>query len=808
MIGIPRTLSRVCAAWPALAIAIGAICLDRSQCLGNADDDPGARIFAERCASCHGKAGQGSEEFPRALAGDKSVAQLTRLIARTMPEDDPGTCVGKDAENVAAYIFDAFYSPIAQARIKPPRIELSRLTVRQYRNAVADLIGSFKAPGAKWDDKRGLRAEYFKGRQFRGGNRVIERVDPEVKFDFAESSPEPEKIEPHEFSIRWNGSVFAPDTGEYEFIIHTEHAARLWINDNRRALIDAWVKSGSDTEYRATIHLIGGRAYPLRLEFSKAKQGVDDSKDNKKKPPSVPASIALLWKPPGLAAQVIPRHCLSPSSASETFVVETPFPPDDSSVGYERGASVSKAWDQATTDAAIETANFIAAHLGEIAGVRDSARERDQKAREFCHAFAERAFRRPLSAQEKLLYVDRQFHKVPDANLGLAVKRAVLLTLKSPRFLYRELGDPKDPGNVASRLALMVWDSLPDQALIDAARAGTLNRREEIVAQVNRMLADPRAHAKIRGFLLHWLRVDRPLDLAKDASLFPGFDADIVSDLRSSLDLFLDDVVWSDASSFRRMLLADEIYLNGRLAAFYKSEMPAPADAPFQKVAWEASERSGVLTHPYLMATFAYTAASSPIHRGVFLARSVLGRSLRPPPEAVAPLIPDLHPDLTTRERVALQTSAKTCMSCHSLINSLGFGLEHFDATGRYRKDEKSKPIDATGAYQTREGETQQFTGARELARFLADSPETRRAFASQLFHHMVQQPIRAYGPNAESALLQSFAGDRDNIRQLVVEIVALAASPPADSESGALQTADRAELPSNPFVRTPSTRD
>ena len=148
---------------------------------------------------------------------------------------------------------------------------------------------------------------------------------------------------------------------------------------------------------------------------------------------------------------------------------------------------------------------------------------------------------------------------------------------------------------------------------------------------------------------------------------------------------------------------ADYVYLNGRLAPLYGAKLPA--DAPFQKVSLEQEERAGLLTHPYLMASFAYTATSSPIHRGVFIARSVLGRVLRPPPEAVAPLAPDLHPDLTTRQRVAIQTQPESCRSCHGMINPLGFTLEHFDALGRYRKEEKGKPIDATGSYETRSGE-------------------------------------------------------------------------------------------------------
>ena len=165
-----------------------------------AEEPTGEQIFQQLCASCHGASGQGTDDYPDALVGDKSIAQLARLIDETMPEGEPEKCTGEDAQKVAAYIHGAFYSPMAQVRNKPVRIEFSRLTVRQYENAVADLLGSFGSPG-EWNDERGLEGEYYKSRRRRREERQIERRDPQVDFQFGESSPDPETIEVEEFAI-------------------------------------------------------------------------------------------------------------------------------------------------------------------------------------------------------------------------------------------------------------------------------------------------------------------------------------------------------------------------------------------------------------------------------------------------------------------------------------------------------------------------------------------------------------------------------------------------------------------------------
>ncbi len=290
------------------------------------------------------------------------------------------------------------------------------------------------------------------------------------------------------------------------------------------------------------------------------------------------------------------------------------------------------------------------------------------------------------------------------------------------------------------------------------------------------MLADPRARAKVRQFLLTWLKVDQPHDVSKNPTRFPGFDDAAAADLRASLDIFLDEIVWAPESDFRKLFLTDTVPLNARLAKLYGAELSGDG---FQPVRLDGGKRYGVLTHPYLMATFGYTSESAPIHRGVFLARGVLGLTLRPPQDAFTPLAADLHPTLTTRERTDLQTRPAACVTCHGVINPLGFVLENYDAIGRYREREKDRPVDATGMYHTRAGRDVRFAGPAELARFLAASPEVHTAFAEQLFHHLAKQPTRAYGPRTPEELGAALAADGFSIRKLVVRAAVISALPP-----------------------------
>ena len=767
-------------------------------------DHPGKRIYMEMCAECHGNDGQGVDgKYDEPLVGERSVQALTRYIEKNMPEDKEGTCVGQDAKDVTTYIYDAFYSPAAQERLNPPSIDLSRLTTPQFRNSVMDIVARFPLPLPAEPNKPtpkprppqasepGLKATYRgvgipkpgekpvevakKGIKKKPTNAVLARVEPHVSAHFGEGSPDPATMEAEQFNNRWDGAVFAADTGVYEFLIKTENGARLWINDTDEAdaLIDAWVSAGPQVrEERKAIFLLGGRSYRLVLEHFKFKEKT--------------SSIELWWKPPHGTLEIIPQRVLSTARPAERLVVATPFPADDRSAGYERGTTISKDWDQAVTDAAILTAEWVTENIDLLTRLKpeDVERARNRRdgfpgpftkldrpvaIREFASEFATAAFRRPLTPEQRAACVDTHFSQARTPELAL--KRVVLQVLKSAQFLYPDLHgriQKPDDYDVASKMALGLWDSLPDQDLVDAATAGALHTRDQVRAQAQRMLADERAREKMRGFFHQWLDFERAESTAKDPKVFPEFNDEMIADLRESLLRFIDGVVWSEKSDYRELLQADYLLLNERLGRYYGK--PVAGDE-FQPVAFDPKQRSGIVTHPYLLAAMAYSKQSSPIHRGVFLSRNIVGMSLKPPVKAVVFEDSHFNPKLTMREKITELTRSDACMHCHSMINPLGFSLENFDAVGRWRTKDNNKPVNPVGEFSNDEGKRVKLTGPRDIANYVASNPSGHRAFIRHLFNHLVKQSVTAYGPKTLDELQKGFAASQCNIQKLIVEI-------------------------------------
>ena len=417
----------------------------------------GKRIYVSQCASCHGDRGQGSAEYESPLAGKRNIATLAKIISETMPADNPNHCVEEDAQDVAQYIYLEFYASEARHNASKARVELVRLTANQHRSVIADLMGDAVVGRISSSGEQGLKAKYYNARNPNKEKLAFERTDANIDFDFGNATPDAERMESEEFSIFWEGGLRVRETGEYEIIVKTKNGFNFWLNDKFRPAIDGWVADGIRTEHRIRAYLMGGRVYPLKLLLFRL---AGDS-----------CGVSLEWIPPGGTRQIISPDNLVPDWSPIVGTVPDFFPPDDSSVGYGRGTQVSRGWDEATTLAAVEFADQVVELLSNHVRHADASDEQERAYKDTLAKLLKFAFRRPLTAADKDFFLDRQF-RIAD-NPATAVRRALILALKSPRFLYLNFGKVNpDQFDVASRLSFALWDSGPDQILMKAAESG------------------------------------------------------------------------------------------------------------------------------------------------------------------------------------------------------------------------------------------------------------------------------------------------------------------------------------------------
>ncbi|MEM6688930.1 MAG: DUF1588 domain-containing protein [Planctomycetota bacterium] len=741
----------------------------------------GALIYNKHCVACHGGEGQGTDEFyPAYLEGDASIGELATIIAETMPEEDPDLCVGDDALAVAKFVHEEFYGEAAQLRRRPPQQSLSRLTGDQLRRSLSDLYTHFFSQ-PYLSERGGLSGSYFAGKRWKKENLKYERVDKRLDFDFGHEGPGGE-IKPEEFYIHWSGGVIPPHSGTYEIVVRSKTSFVLKFGHSGRSLIDNHVQSQGREEFRRTLVLDGGQPYLVNIDFHQRKRKTEQP----------PADFSLRWVPPGGVEEVIPSIYLQPHEPPPAFSLQTPLPPDDRSYGYERGTSVDRAFEDAVTSAALEFANVA---IEEIYPQyrrrhRNDPNDDRQILRGFLAEFYQVAFRRKLDDAMKSHFIDKLVDATP--NDADAIKLTCLLALKSPRFLYPSIDSDRDhSARVASRLTLTMFDSLPsDQWLLQMIEKNQLVQPNQIDKALWRMTNDPRTRAKIKSFLYHYLELTPDSDLSKDREAFPEFDEDLIQLLRQSMDRQIESWIASEAMDFRELWQMDRVWTTKRLSEFYgqswqTDEALVKADDEDEgEQLWNLSvsdsiQHAGLLTHPLLMAKMAYSRTTSPIHRGVYLTRHAMGRVLRPPNEAFTPINPDLHPGLTTRQRVELQTGEVNCQVCHSKINALGFALENFDAVGRFRDVENEKTVDASGNYIARNGQTYEFEGGRQLADYISGSPDAVDAFVEALFEYFVKQPVDAFGESTRAQLTESFVDSNYSVKGLIHRIAKIAASIP-----------------------------
>ncbi len=406
-----------------------------------------------------------------------------------------------------------------------------------------------------------------------------------------------------------------------------------------------------------------------------------------------------------------------------------------------------------------------------------------QRARTVVRDLGRRAYRRPLSEDEidahAALFDQGPIHFPELDPFDAGVRVLLEALLQSPHFLYRiELGSGQGPGTVAlndfeiaSRLSYMIWNTTPDEMLLDAAERGALRTPNEIAEQASRLLDDPRGRAMVERFHAQLLNWDLYRGLNKDANEFPLYYDGIGGDMYEEARRFVEHVVLDNDGNLAELLTAPYTFANDGLAAVYG--LDGGSSASFSKASFDPElhpDRGGLLTQLGFLASHGGLTGS--IHRGVFINHRILCTELPPPPDALPPIPNDDGMTMTSRERIEMHTGPGTCgATCHgTYINPIGFAFESFDGLGQFRVEENGRPIDTYAEFEFSDGLVQ-FDGATELNGAMAERIEAHDCYTK----HWVEYALGRDTAGSDLDLIQGL-GDRSleglSVKELVIELV------------------------------------
>jgi hypothetical protein len=354
---------------------------------------------------------------------------------------------------------------------------------------------------------------------------------------------------------------------------------------------------------------------------------------------------------------------------------------------------------------------------------------------------ARRAFRRSATPQEIARLValaDEDRKRGASFEQGIAVPIEAMLV--SPNFLFRIENDPKpgpagDPEHpitqfeLASRLSYFLWSSMPDDELLRAAEQNTLRTPQMLHAEVRRMLKDPKAKALVDNFGGQWLEFRALESVKPDPVRFMAFNDYLRLSMRQETSLFFENLLSTDGS-ITDFLNGKYSFLNEELAQYYG--IPGVKGAEFRKVDLTGTPRGGILTQGSVLTASSYATRTSVVLRGKWVLENLLNAPVPPPPANVPPLDESaVGTSMSLRQQMEKHRSNAICAACHARMDPLGFGLENFDAIGRWRTEDGKFPIDASGTLP--DGRT--FSGPEELERVLLAS---REDFAAALADKML----------------------------------------------------------------------
>lgn len=467
--------------------------------------------------------------------------------------------------------------------------------------------------------------------------------------------------------------------------------------------------------------------------------------------------------------------------------VFTADPQAESSFTFSTVLSRQVLSDDAAVDLYARTASHVSAQLF-VDEARSEARlgcapsgPQDVCVADFMEGVMQRAWARPVAPEELERYLRVVAVGSEQAGLWEGLSMAVAAVLESPNFLYRaQLGEP-DPTQdgawrftdyeMADRLALLLWSSVPDEALLQAAERGELTSEAGLRAQAERMLSDRRVERGIMLFLEEWFGLEALDVLSKDEETYPAFSHTLGGAMREEITYYFRTRVLEQDIDFLELLTSRQVRVNAELARLYGLSEPTDSDAWELREVPESWERGGLLTTPGILALSASRTRTSPTLRGLYVLERLLCLHIDPAPDNLQVQIEqDLAPreaetirEWNTRFRMNTQ-----CATCHNVMDPIGLTLGRFDGLGMHQTMELGQAIDASGKVLGEEIED-----AKALGRYLRSSPVVQKCVVRQLMRYANGQEEQGEVDEAAiDALTGEFTQSGNRIKALLLAFI------------------------------------
>lgn len=450
------------------------------------------------------------------------------------------------------------------------------------------------------------------------------------------------------------------------------------------------------------------------------------------------------------------------------------FPPDEIADGFSNNAlvlTISDLHAEKYMEAAEAVGASVAQNLAAVLPCDPAMMGEEACAQSFAQTVGRRAFRRALEPGD--LDVLMAAYAV-GSSFEKGIEIMVRAMLQSPSFLFRvEFTGADVAGSAmvrlsghetAARLSYLIWSSIPDDVLLDAAAAGELSTAAQVEAQARRMLQDPKARVAVTEFYRQWTEINRLPTINKDPTAFPLWDDALRAAMQSEGTAVVEHVLWGEEPTLSRLLTAPLGLPSGPLATLYgMAESSAVVDLP-------ASERSGLLTLPSFLSVQAHPDQTSPVLRGRFVRAKLLCTDVPPPPDDVDPTPPEETEGQTARVRFDAHAATPSCANCHKLMDPLGFTLESYDSIGTYRTTDQGMELDLSGEFVDTEDLDGPFVGVQQMTQMLAGSRQVEDCVTEQWYKYTMGRGSEDGDVCSLAPLQNVFSQSGGNLSELVVK--------------------------------------